>query len=336
MHEAMLWKKMEEGKVHCLLCSHHCNILDGKRGICGVRENRGGRLYTLVYDRVVAKNIDPIEKKPLFNFLPGTFSFSIATPGCNFHCLHCQNWDIAQAPAEQRLIEGEPLQPERIVETALRSNCKSISYTYTEPTIFFELAYDTARLAARAGLKNVFVTNGYITREALETISPYLHAANIDLKSFSDTFYRKVCGAKLEKVLDSIRAHHELGIWVEITTLIIPGHNDSVDELRAIARFIASVDKGIPWHVTAFHPANKMMAEPQTPAATIRMARDIGITEGLRYVYEGNVRGEGGENTYCPICKKILIGRHGYIISENNARTGSCEFCGAKLDGVYM
>lgn len=336
MREAMLWEKLGEGKVHCFLCSHHCKVLHGKRGICGVRENVGGKLYTLVYDRVVARNVDPIEKKPLFHFQPGSFSFSIATPGCNFRCQHCQNADISQMPHDAHIIMGEAISPETLVDTAKRANCKSISYTYTEPTIFFELAYDTAKLAAREGLKNVFVTNGYITREALETIKPYLHAANIDLKSFSDAFYRKVCGARLEKVLDAIRLYHEFGIWIEITTLVIPGHNDSPDELKAIAGFIASVDKAIPWHVTQFHPTYKLTDQPRTPVETLRMAREIGLSAGLRYVYEGNVPGEGGENTYCPKCKKLLIKRYGYIISEKNIRDGACAYCNAPLDGVEI
>lgn len=336
MHQAMLWNKISDGKVHCGLCAHHCKIHDGQRGVCGVRENKDGVLYTLVYDRVIARNVDPIEKKPLFHFQPGSFSFSIATPGCNFRCMHCQNADISQMPSDMGVIMGEAISPETIVETAKRTNCKSISYTYTEPTIFFELAYDTARLACREGLKNVFVTNGYITREALETIKPYLHAANIDLKSFSDSFYRKICGARLEKVLDAIKMYHEFGIWIEITTLVIPNHNDSPEELTELAKFIASVDKAIPWHVTQFHPTYKLYDQPRTPVETLRMARDIGLAAGLKYVYEGNVPGEGGENTFCPRCKKLLINRYGYIISENNVRDGACGYCQAPLDGVEL
>ncbi len=334
MHEAMLWEKLGEDKLHCFLCSHHCKIREGQRGVCAVRENKGGALYTLVYDRVIARNVDPIEKKPLFHFQPGSFSFSIATPGCNFKCLHCQNADISQMPRDAKIIMGDQISPETIVETALRANCKSISYTYTEPTIFFELAYDTARLAVKQGLKNVFVTNGYITREALDVIKPYLHAANIDLKSFRDDFYRKVCGARLDKVLDAIKYYHECGVWIELTTLIIPGYNDSPEELRDIARFIASVNPEIPWHVTQFYPTYKIIDRPRTPVEKLREARRIGMEEGLRYVYEGNVPGEGGENTYCASCGKLIIKRYGYIISEKNVKDGACGSCGAKLPGI--
>ncbi len=330
----MLWEPMADNKVHCFLCRHHCKIPDGKRGICHVRENRDGRLYTLVYDRVIAEHMDPIEKKPLFHFYPRSYSYSIATPGCNFKCLFCQNADISQMPADTSLIAGRPMPPEDIVEEAIRQRCKSISYTYTEPTIFFELAYDTARIAHKRGIKNVFVTNGYITGEALAEIRPYLDAANIDLKGFSETFYRKTCGAKLENVLESIRLYHELGIWVEITTLIIPDLNDSREELEGIAGFIASIDKEIPWHVTQFHPTYKLMDKPRTAVNTLRMARQIGQDAGLKYVYEGNVPGEGGENTYCPECKQLLVDRFGYIISKYHIIDGKCEYCKAKIAGV--
>jgi len=330
----MLWEPMTDGRVQCILCSHRCKIQDGKRGICHVRENRGGRLYTLVYDRVIAQHVDPIEKKPLFHFYPKSYSYSIATPGCNFSCLFCQNADISQMPAEGGQIMGRPMSPEAIVREAIGQDCKSISYTYTEPTIFFELAYDTAKAAHEKGIKNVFVTNGYTTKEALTRISPYLDAANVDLKGFNEDFYRKVCGAKLRHVLDTIRLYHELGIWLEITTLIIPGHNDSREELIQIAGFIASIDRDIPWHVTQFHPTYKLMDRPRTPVETLRMARRIGREAGLRYVYEGNVPGEGGENTNCPECGQLLVDRFGYIISKYHIVDGKCEYCKTKISGV--
>ncbi|MBI5191076.1 MAG: AmmeMemoRadiSam system radical SAM enzyme [Nitrospirae bacterium] len=336
MRVAMLWEKTASGRVHCFLCGHHCKIADGKRGICAVRENRGGTLYTLVYDKVISRNIDPVEKKPLFHFMPGSSSYSIATPGCNFKCAFCQNADISQMPRDIQRILGEPVPPEDIVAGALRYGCKSISYTYTEPTIYFELACDTARLAREAGLRNVFVSNGYITKEALTEIRPYLDAANIDLKSFDEKFYQKVCGAKLEKVLDSIRLYHEFGIWVEITTLIIPGLNDGEDELKKIAGFLASIDVNIPWHVTAFHPTYRLMDRPRTPAATLRKARRIGLDAGLRYVYEGNIPGEGGENTYCHSCGKTIVGRFGFSVEDYNIKDGACGFCGAHIAGVGM
>jgi pyruvate formate lyase activating enzyme len=335
MKQAMFQETREAKKVQCSLCSHRCLILPGKRGICAVRENRDGILYTLVYDRVIARHIDPIEKKPLFHFLPGSLSYSIATAGCNFRCKHCQNADISQLPHDfGGMMPGEEVSPSAIVDAALKNRCKSISYTYTEPTIYFELAYDTARLAAEAGLRNIFVSNGYITPEALTVIKPYLHAANIDLKGYSDDFYKKICGARLQPVLDSIRLYRELGIWIEITTLVIPGHNDSDDELKGIAEFIKSVGEDIPWHVSRFHPTYKLTDQPVTPINTLKRARQIGFDAGLRYVYEGNIPGEG-EDTVCWSCKKTLIKRIGFSIRENRIKDRRCDSCGAKIDGVW-
>jgi pyruvate formate lyase activating enzyme len=331
----MFQEAKEGGKVLCGLCNHHCLISKGKRGICAVRENTDGVLYSLVYDKLIARNIDPIEKKPLFHFQPGSLSYSIATPGCNFRCLHCQNSDISQLPRERSgVVPGDAVSPEQIVDAARRHRCQSISYTYTEPTIFFELAIDTARLAVEAGLKNVFVTNGYISPEALRTIRPYLHAANIDLKGFTDEFYKKVCGARLQPVLDSIRLYKELGIWIEITTLVIPGHNDTVSELEKIAGFIKSVGEDVPWHVSRFHPTYKLMDKPITPAGTLSRARQIGLDAGLRYVYEGNIPGEG-EETVCPGCRKTVIKRIGFSVLENSVKDGACGLCGTKIAGVW-
>jgi len=333
--QAMFQTPGEGGKVLCGLCSHRCLIAPGHRGICAVRENRDGTLYSLVYDRIIARNIDPIEKKPLFHFLPGSSSFSLATPGCNFRCKHCQNADISQLPRDGAgVFPGEPVSPAEIVEAALRHRCASISYTYTEPTIFFELAYDTAKLARKAGLKNVFVTNGYITPEALREVAPYLDAANIDLKGYTDEFYRNVCGARLQPVLDSIRLYKELGIWTEVTTLVIPGHNDSESELRQIAQFIRSVGEGVPWHVSRFHPTYKLIDQPVTPVATLKRARKIGIEAGLRYVYEGNIPGEG-EETVCWSCARPLVKRYGFSVEENHIKGGKCGHCGAVIDGVW-
>jgi len=332
----MFYEKLDDKLVNCNLCSHRCRrIADSKRGICGVRENRDGKLYSLVYGKAVAMSIDPIEKKPLFNFLPGSRSYSIATVGCNFRCDNCQNYDISQLPKERNIIVGQDVSPEEIVSAAKRSNCASIAYTYSEPTIFFEYAYDIAKLARKEGLKNVFVTNGYITPEALRAISPYLDAANIDLKSFSDEFYRKSCGARLQPVLDSIRLYKSLGVWIELTTLIIPTLNDSEEELRKIAHFIKEVGEDTPWHITQFHPMYKLPDLPRTPVSTLRKARQIGLEAGLRYVYEGNVPGETGENTYCHNCGKPLIRRFGYSIQENKIKNSACTYCGTKIDGLY-
>jgi pyruvate formate lyase activating enzyme len=336
MKEAYLYEKGSKGKVRCLLCNHRCLIADGKRGICCVRENKKEILYSLVYEKLISANVDPIEKKPFFHFLPGSKAFSIATVGCNFQCLHCQNHEISQLPQDKATITGKEVSCEEIVAMAQKYNCVSISYTYTEPTIFFEYAYDTAKIAHQKGLKNNFVTNGYMTAEALDMIAPYLDGANVDLKAFSEEFYKKTCGAKLKPVLESIATMHDLGIWVEVTTLIIPTLNDSEEELRKIARFIHSLSPEIPWHVSAFYPTYKMLDKPRTSAETIRRGREIGLEEGLRYVYTGNIPGEEGENTACPHCNNILIKRWGYQIAENSISEGKCPHCGAPIAGVWM
>ncbi|RNC68569.1 MAG: AmmeMemoRadiSam system radical SAM enzyme [Desulfuromonadales bacterium] len=336
MKEAMFYDRESDNRVRCSLCRHHCLISDGARGICAVRENRGGTLYSLVYGKLVAENVDPIEKKPLFHVLPGSKSFSIATVGCNFHCRHCQNYTISQVP-RTAAIPGEEQSPESVVRKAVATGCRSIAYTYTEPTIFLEFAYDTARLARDAGLLNVFVTNGYITKEALTVVAPYLDAANIDLKGFSEAFYRDYIHARLTEVLDSIIEYRKQGIWIELTTLIIPGLNDSDDELQGIASFIVgNLGADTPWHVTQFYPTYQLTDRPRTPVATLRRARDIGKAAGLRYVYEGNVPGEGGENTWCPSCSALLIERYGYLINTNTIREGACPDCGTTIVGLGM
>lgn len=337
MHEAMLYTPLDENRVNCQLCSHFCTIADGKRGICGVRENCDGKLYSRVYGLSVATNVDPIEKKPLFHLQPGSKSFSVATVGCNFSCRHCQNWQIAQYPQlHPGEFPGQELRPETIVAQAKAAGCVSIAYTYTEPTIYFEYAYDTAKLAASAGLKNVFVSNGYTSADALRLIAPYLDAANIDLKSFSDDFYRKICAARLEPVLDCIRLYRELGIWVEVTTLIIPGYNDTEAELQQIAEFICSVGEEIPWHVSAFYPTHKLLDAPRTSVKALRRARQIGLAAGLRYVYQGNIPGEGGENSYCHACGELLIERSGFAICDNRLVSGCCRTCGTVVPGIGM
>lgn len=335
MKEAMLYEKLEEGKVKCSLCNHRCTIPPYKRGICCVRENMDGTLYSLVYDKVVSTNIDPIEKKPIFHLFPGSRSLSVATVGCNFRCLHCQNSDISQMPRDQGQIIGRGLRPEEVVSQALQNNCTTISYTYTEPTVFFEYAYDTTRLAHKEGIKNVFVTNGYMTEETLHAIKPYLDAANVDLKAFSDNFYKEICGARLKPVLDSIRLMKEMGLWVEITTLVIPTLNDSEDELWRIAEFIKGVGKETPWHVSAFYPTYRLVDQPRTSAKILQKAREIGLEVGLRYVYCGNIPWEEGENTYCYNCKELLIQRYGYQILKDRIKEGLCPDCGVKIDGVF-
>jgi len=337
MKEAMLHEKLPEGKVKCNLCNHRCIIKDGNYGICGVRQNRDGSLYTLVYDKIVASHIDPIEKKPLFQFYPGSTAYSIATVGCNFSCRHCQNSDISQSPREKKgYIVGEEIKPGEIATEAERAGCTSIAYTYTEPTVFFELAYETAQKAHERGIKNVFVSNGYMTPEALEEISPYLDGMNIDLKAFTEKFYKEICGARLEPVLGTIKLSKQLGIWVEVTTLVIPKLNDSPEELRGIAEFIRDVDEAIPWHISQFYPTHRLTNLPRTPVETLHMAREIGLESGLRYVYEGNVPGRGNENTYCHQCGEILIERWGYSILKNTVKDDQCPSCSSPVAGVGL
>jgi pyruvate formate lyase activating enzyme len=334
MKEALFYEKAERLKVKCFLCAHHCLISDGKRGICGVRENRGGTLFSLVYGKLISMNVDPIEKKPFFHFYPASTSLSVSTVGCNFKCKHCQNYDISQYPRKHDDIPGENISPEQVVNAAEKAGCKSISYTYTEPTIFFEFAYDCARLAHERGIKNVFVSNGYTSPEAVKAIAPFLDGNDIDLKG-GDEFYRKICGARLQPVLDTISLMKELGVWVEITTLIIPSYNDSRESLSAIIEFIKSVDDAIPWHVTQFYPTFEILDQPRTPLEKLREVRDMGLKMGLKYVYEGNVPGEGGENTYCPDCGELLIERFGYRIIQNRIAQGTCFKCKARIEGVW-
>jgi len=330
----MLYKKGSEGVVNCFLCNHGCVIPPGGRGFCGVRVNRGGILYSLVYGKAIASHVDPIEKKPLNHFLPRSLSYSIATAGCNFRCQFCQNWNISQKEGGE--IRGEKLKPDEIVEKALKSNCKSISYTYTEPTIFFEYAYDTGTLAREKGLRNVFVSNGFMTPECIDKAGDFLDAANIDLKSFRDSFYKKVCSARLDPVLESIRKIKKQGVWLELTTLLIPEKNDSVEELRDIAEFIAEeVGVDTPWHISRFHPAYRYNDLNPTPVESIHRAQQIGLEAGLKYVYVGNVAGDLGEDTRCSRCGSVLVDRSGFIVSENRIKDGKCPNCGLEIEGVW-
>ncbi len=338
MHKARLWKTLKDDTVECYLCNFRCHIKDGKRGVCGVRENRGGTLYSLNYGKLIAQNVDPVEKKPLFHFQPASLSYSIATVGCNFRCLHCQNFELSQMPKERGgAIPGEDVTPEEVVESALATGCKNISYTYTEPTIFFEFAIDCARLAQKRGLKNLFVTNGYMTWECIQEMKGLIDACNVDVKAFRDEFYKRVCGgARLKYVLESVETMHREGIWVEVTTLVIPGQNDSEEELRELARWLKSLSAGIPWHISAFYPAYRMTDTPPTPRQTLHRAREIGIEEGLRYVYTGNIPGDAGESTYCYMCGRTLIERYGFFVRANRIKDGRCPYCGAEIDGVEL
>jgi len=336
MKEAMLYSSLEDGKVRCILCNHRCLISSSKRGLCGVRENQGGKLYTLVYGRPISLNVDPIEKKPIFHLFPGSTSFSIATVGCNFQCLQCQNHEISQMPREEDgHIEGSEVSPSKVISLTKQYRCQSISYTYTEPTIYFEYAFEIARQAHQGGIKNIFVTNGYMTEEALTTIQPYLDAANVDLKSFREKFYKEVCGAKLQPVLENLKRMRQMGIWVEITTLVIPTLNDSDQEFEEIARFIVSLGREVPWHISAFYPTYKMLNLPRTSVSTLHRAREIGLKAGLRYVYCGNIPGEEGEDTFCPHCGRKVIERVGFRVAKNDVVNGACRHCHGKMDGIW-
>jgi len=329
MHEADFYEKLEGLRVRCNLCSHRCEIAPDRRGTCGVRENRSGTLFSLAYGRLISCAADPIEKKPLHHFLPGTASWSVATVGCNLRCDFCQNWEISQHRPKGEL-PGLSMTPEEVVEEALDRGCASISYTYTEPTVFFEFARDTARLARQRGLANVFVTNGYQTPETVEAMKGLIDAANVDLKGFTDEFYRTHCGARLQPVLDSIRAMCRAGIHVEVTTLVIPGRNDSSEELRGIARFLAGISPDLPWHVSRFHPDYKATDLDWTPGATIEMAVRIGREAGLRYVYAGNMP-SGSSDTVCPGCGKVVVARRGF-----HSKVVALEPSGRPVEGLAM
>ncbi|MFH1394605.1 MAG: AmmeMemoRadiSam system radical SAM enzyme [Candidatus Omnitrophota bacterium] len=333
--EAMLWEKCEGDTVHCYLCAHHCRIPENGFGFCSVRQNIKGCLYTYAYGRAIANHVDPIEKKPFYHFLPGSYAYSIAAAGCNFRCSFCQNWSISQLSVTDEKIEGYELLPETIVKEALDKSCQSISYTYTEPTIFFEYAYDVCRIAKDKGLFNTFVTNGFMTKETVDCGAGVIDAANIDLKFFRDSAYKKICKGRLQPVLDSIQYMKDKGIWIEITTLVVPGVNDSDEEVKDIAEFIVKVDKSIPWHISRFHPDYKDMELPLTPVDTLNKAFEIGKSAGLEYVYLGNVTAETG--TLCPGCGKLLVERTGVSAAcqPDFLKNGKCGKCGRTISGIW-
>jgi len=336
LREAMLWEPQEDQRVRCKLCGHRCVIRAGQYGRCRVRENVDGRLRTHTFGRLVALNVDPIEKKPLFHFLPGTQALSIAAAGCNFTCDFCQNWRISQPSDEDREAMGEAVSPDQVVALAGRHGCASISYTYTEPTIFFEMAYECAQKAHAEGILNCFVSNGYLTPEAVETIAPHLDAINVDLKAFRDETYREVIGARLEPVLECLRALKAAGIWTEVTTLVVPGMNDSEAELTDIAQFIAGeLGPHVPWHVSRFHGDYHRTSTPTTPIETLRRATELGKQAGLKYVYCGNVPGEADESTHCPACGRTVIERTGFRVGRIDLRDGACVHCGEPVEGVW-
>ncbi|WP_027182770.1 AmmeMemoRadiSam system radical SAM enzyme [Desulfovibrio inopinatus] len=336
MHPARLWKKRDNLQVQCRLCAHFCRIDPGGRGKCGVRQNVDGELYTLVYDRAAAVNVDPVEKKPLYHFLPGTLTFSLGTMGCNLSCSFCQNYSLSQTPKAGGAVSGHHVTPQVLVDAALRNNCQSISYTYSEPTIFYELMYDTAVLAKEQGLKNIIVSNGFQSPECLQSLGPYIDAANIDLKAFTPQFYEELCGAKLEPVKKNLKTIRELGWWLEVTTLLIPGKNDDEDEVREMAKFISN-ELGVetPWHLSRFHPDYNMRDREFTPQTSLVHAWEAGKEAGLHFVYVGNVPGNEHAHTLCPNCQARVIDRSGFQVNGTDLTEGKCTACGAPIAGVF-
>lgn len=338
-HPAILWERLgpDDPRVRCNLCSHRCVIAPGKLGVCCVRQNVDGELMTLVYGRAISQHVDPIEKKPLFHFQPGSKSYSIATVGCNFQCTFCQNWEISQMPREEGAIMGRFAAPTEIARAARQTGCASVAYTYTEPTIYAEYALDCAREAQKLGLRNVFVSNGYMTPELLDLMAGLIDGINVDLKAGRGEFYRKISGAGLRAVLENLVRIHKLGIWLEVTTLVIPGLNDSDDELRWAARYLYdNLGPDIPWHISRFYPHYKMSDVPPTPAKTLERAWQIGRDVGLHYVYVGNLPGHHAESTFCPGCGGLVIERSGYWLGRRNLRDGKCAVCGTAIAGVEM
>lgn len=333
MVEAAFYEIQNENTVQCLLCAHECVIQPGRRGICKVRENQDGKLVSLNYGRLIVTNVDPIEKKPLYHFLPGSRAFSVAAPGCNLRCDWCQNWEISQADARFDYRRLPITQPEAVVRQAIETGCDSIAYTYTEPTVFYEFTRDTAILAKQTGLKNVYVSNGYMSREVIVEMGSWLDAANIDIKGFSEDAYRKFAGAHLEPVLQSCRGLRKAGVWLEITTLLVPGVNDDEVQLRGLAEFIAG-ELGVetPWHLSRYFPQYRATA-PVTPISRMELAETIGREAGLQFVYPGNIHGR--VDTDCPSCGHKLISRQDYDLWEFEIFNGSCPVCKTKIAGVW-
>ena len=337
MSRALLYTELGGGRVRCELCAHYCRLAPGQSGICGVRHNHKGVLETRVGDLVIATHVDPIEKKPFFHVLPGTASYSLAAPGCNFHCRHCQNYQISQLSRPLERLPGQHIAPEALVREARATGCRSISFTYTEPTIYFELLLAVAARAREQGLLNLIVSNGFMTAAARRKLAGLVNGANIDLKAWSDSFYRRICGARSKlPVLETIAGLLADGVWVEVTTLLIPGHNDAPGELEEMAAFLVSLSPEIPWHVSGFFPTYRLTRVPPTPPETLLRARQIGLEAGLKYVFTGNRPGEGGEDTVCPGCGTLLLRRYGFRVLENHLQQGCCPVCGRSPAGIFV
>jgi pyruvate formate lyase activating enzyme len=331
--EAMYYEVTPRG-VTCLVCPNECTIKEGEVGDCRSRTNYNGKLYSLAYGNPCAVHIDPIEKKPLFHFLPSSLAYSIATAGCNLACLNCQNWTISQkSPRETRNYD---LMPEKLIQETRDSQCQSIAYTYSEPITFYEYTHDSSKLARSNGIKNVLVSAGYINEKPLRELAKYIDAANIDLKSFKDSIYLKLNGGKLQPILNTLKILKEEGVWLEITNLVVPSWTDDLVMIKEMCKWLK--DNGFenyPLHFSRFYPQYKLTQLPATPVGTLEKARDISIREGLNFVYIGNVPGSGAENTYCPGCKKIIIERRGYKILTNNILNNKCRFCNTPIAGVW-
>ena len=334
LKEASFYEKLKNNYVRCLLCPKYCIISPGKLGFCRARKNINGVLYSLGYSKPCAVAVDPIEKKPFFHFLPGTKAFSIASAGCSLRCKYCQNWQISQFSPEQ--TKNYYLPPSKVVEYAKKYKCSSIAYTYSEPVNFYEYMIDTAKIAKKEGIKNVVHTAGYINPKPLENLCPYIDAVNVDLKGFNEKFYKNICGADLNTVLNTLKILKKHKIWIEITNLIVPGYNDKPEEIKKMCLWIKeNLGPGTPVHFSRFYPKYKMLHLPSTPVKTLEKAVEIAKKAGLKYVYIGNVPGHKFENTYCPKCGKILIKRIGFTVIENNIVNGKCKFCGEKIEGVW-
>jgi pyruvate formate lyase activating enzyme len=334
IREAGFYEKLPNKKVKCKLCPRECVIDDRERGYCGVRENRGGTYYTLVHSRVCAANIDPIEKKPFFHFHPGTLAFSIATAGCNVNCKFCQNWEISQVRPEQ--VTGDYMPPRRVTEIARQNRCRAVAYTYSEPVIYYEYMSDTAAAAREAGVKSVVVSGGYIQQEPLKRLCACVDAIKIDLKAFSEKFYKEVVNGELKPVLETLAAIRAAGTWNEIVYLVIPGLNDSEREFAGLAKWVkAELGPDVPLHFSRFYPQYLLKNVPPTPVATLERAKAIADTEGLHYVYVGNVPGHPGESTYCPKCRKPVVRRAGYSVEAIEIRSGKCRYCQQPIAGVW-
>ena len=334
LHEARWWEREANGKVHCYLCPRHCHIGEGQAGFCFIRANEGGKLFSLGYAHPAALQIDPIEKKPLNHFLPGTRVFSMGTAGCNMGCFFCQNWDISKSRADQ--VRATHVPPEDVVKLAIRNGCPSIAFTYNEPTIWGEYVIDICQAAKEYGLKTVMVSNGYITRQAFHDIYDHIDAANIDLKAFTENFYGRVTLTHLKPVLETLeRLKNETNVWFEITNLIIPTLNDPPVETRELAEWVLEhLGPDVPLHFTAFHPDFKLRDKPRTPPETLHAARATALDVGLHYVYEGNIF-SGGAHTYCPSCKALLIRRSWHDVQEKHLRNGCCPKCGTAIPGRW-